>query len=122
MQSGKIRWLLALLPALAVMAPGGAVSGVDQRPAVATKQDQGEPPQIQIIRRVSVGGVYPVERKVTGESREAKAKVNSNPNPSTKLSAGTVRSNPARSTRIRSTKARSTSVQRTPVRRAPGRA
>ncbi|RJR43217.1 MAG: hypothetical protein C4567_06155 [Deltaproteobacteria bacterium] len=119
MQAVKKSWLLAVILVLALAAMDPAAAGAGQK--TAAEKDQGDPPEIQIIRRVSVAGVFPAERGASRDQREAcKAKAASNSTPSTRFSSNTVRSNPVRSVSTRSTAVRSTSIP--PIRIAPGRA
>jgi len=114
MQAGKISWLLAVI---LVLAPAAAGAGQKTAPG----KDQGDPAEIQIIRRVAVTGVSPAERSAPRDRREAgKAKSGSNSTPSTRVSSGAVRTNPVRAASTGSTAVRSTAVPS--IRFAPGRA
>jgi hypothetical protein len=118
MQAGKISWLLAVILVLAPAAAGLA-AGAGQK--TAPGKDQGDPAEIQIIRRVAVTGVSPAERSAPRDRREAgKAKSGSNSTPATRVSSGAVRANPVRAASTGSTAVRSTAVPS--IRFAPGRA
>jgi hypothetical protein len=85
----------------ALAAPGGVLGGVAQSPGVA-HQEQGAPATIQVIRRVSVGEVYPAAGGPIGQPQGAgKTRVNSKSSPPAKVPSTAVRSTPVRSTAIR---------------------
>jgi hypothetical protein len=119
MQAGKISWLLNVILVLALAAASPAAAGGG--PKTDAGKDQGDPAEIQIIRRIAVTGVSPAERSGPRGPREAgKAKTGLNSTPATRVSSSAVRSTPVRSASTGATAVRSTTVP--PVRIAPGRA
>lgn len=120
MRLGKTRWLPALTLALALAAPEVALGEVARKSAAADRE-QGAPPPIQVIRRTSVGGAYPVDvsTKAVNQKRGAdKSKTGSSYRRSAPVRSAPVCSTPSRSTM---TGPASTAVRSIPILLGSGR-
>jgi hypothetical protein len=110
----KMRGLLTFILILALAAPGLALAGVAQRPAVAD-EEQSETPTIQVIRRISVGEVYPAAGNIIRQPQKA-ATPKANLSPPVKVPLTVVCPQPVRTTPVRATANRSI-----PIPNIPGR-